>query len=102
MEMRDLGGTGLKVSRLGMGLYEIGDAPTPAAEFEVAQLLILLALGFTLAHEQVDTAIVGTRNLKHLCANVAWLENGLPIAPEVVEELHRRFGSVGEQWIQLT
>jgi aryl-alcohol dehydrogenase-like predicted oxidoreductase len=63
---------------------------------------IMLALGFTLAHEEVDTAIVGTCNLNHLRANAAWLENELPIAPEVVEELQRRFACVGQQWIQLT
>jgi aryl-alcohol dehydrogenase-like predicted oxidoreductase len=63
---------------------------------------ILLALGFTLAHEEVDTAIAGTSNLEHMRANVVWVKSELPIAPEVVEELHRRFASVGEQWIQLT
>jgi aryl-alcohol dehydrogenase-like predicted oxidoreductase len=55
-----------------------------------------------LAHEEVDTAIVGTCNLDHLRANVAWVENELPIAPEVVEELRRRFASLEQQWIQLT
>lgn len=52
---------------------------------------ILLALGFTLAHEEVDTAIVGTRNPDHMRANIKLVENELPIPPEVVQELHRRF-----------
>jgi len=52
---------------------------------------ILLALGFTLAHEEVNTAIVGTGNPDHMRANIAWVENELPLRPEVVQELHRRF-----------
>jgi aryl-alcohol dehydrogenase-like predicted oxidoreductase len=74
------------------------DGPIPGAP----ENRILLALAFTLAHEEVDTAIAGTSNLEHMRANVAWVKSELPIAPEVVEELHRRFASVGEQWIQLT
>ncbi len=52
---------------------------------------ILLALGFVLAHEEVDTAIVGTRNPDHMRANVEIVENELPLALGVVQELHRRF-----------
>jgi len=62
---------------------------------------ILLALGFTLAHDEVDTAIVGTRRLRHLQANIALLD-ALPIAPEAVAELHRRFEQVGQDWMQQT
>ena len=39
---------------------------------------IMLALGFTLAHKAVDTAIVGTHNPAHMQANIRWLENDLP------------------------
>jgi aryl-alcohol dehydrogenase-like predicted oxidoreductase len=74
------------------------DGPIPGAP----ENRILLALGFTLAHEEVDTAIVGTCNLNHLRANIAWVENGFSFAPEVVEELYRRFAHVGQRWIQLT
>jgi aryl-alcohol dehydrogenase-like predicted oxidoreductase len=52
---------------------------------------ILLALGFVLAHEEVDTAIVGTRNPDHMKTNIELVENELPIPQEVVEELHHRF-----------
>jgi aryl-alcohol dehydrogenase-like predicted oxidoreductase len=52
---------------------------------------IALALGFTLAHGEVDTAIVGTRNPEHMVGNIALVEGALPIAEAVVEELHRRF-----------
>jgi aryl-alcohol dehydrogenase-like predicted oxidoreductase len=63
---------------------------------------ILLALGFVLAHEAVDTAIIGTRNPQHMQANVAWAETALPIASEAVEELRHRFESVDRDWIQRT
>ena len=59
---------------------------------------ILLAFGFLFAHEEVDTAIPGTHNPAHLRANVEMLENDLPIPTEVVEELRRRFDTVGADW----
>jgi aryl-alcohol dehydrogenase-like predicted oxidoreductase len=52
---------------------------------------ILLALGFVLAHPEIDTAIVGTASSAHMKANIALVENELPIPGEVVRELHRRF-----------
>ena len=51
---------------------------------------LLLALGFVLAHAEVDTAIVGTRDPRHMQANVEMVEHQLPIPAQVVEELHRR------------
>lgn len=51
---------------------------------------ILLALGFILAHKEVDTAIVGTRDPDHMEANIELVENELPIPAIVVQELHRR------------
>ena len=59
---------------------------------------ILLAMGFLFAHHEISTAIIGTHNPAHLRANVEMLENELPILSEVVEELHRRFDAVGEDW----
>ena len=61
---------------------------------------ILLALGFTLAHPEVDTAIVGTRNPAHMRANIRLVEEALPIDPATVEELHRRFQRYGQDWRQ--
>jgi hypothetical protein len=52
---------------------------------------ILLALGFTLAYEAVDTAIVGTKNPDHVQANIEMVEHALPIAREAVDELQRRY-----------
>jgi aryl-alcohol dehydrogenase-like predicted oxidoreductase len=55
----------------------------------------VLYLGFTLAHAEVDTAIVGTRNPEHVAANIALVENELPIPAALVAELHRRFDRLG-------
>jgi aryl-alcohol dehydrogenase-like predicted oxidoreductase len=63
---------------------------------------IVLALGFTMAHDVVDTAIVGTQNPDHLAANVKWLETELPIAQEAVAALHARFDELGQAWPQLS
>jgi aryl-alcohol dehydrogenase-like predicted oxidoreductase len=57
---------------------------------------ILLALGFVLAHPEIDTAIVGTASPAHMEANIALVENELPIPSEVVRELHRRFDELEE------
>jgi aryl-alcohol dehydrogenase-like predicted oxidoreductase len=63
---------------------------------------ILLALGFAFAHEAVDTFIVGTRNPKHLKANIDMVNTQLPIAQNVVEEIRRHFEqlSTSPDWTQ--
>lgn len=62
---------------------------------------ILLALGFTFAHPEVSTAIVGTHNPAHMESNIAMVENELPIDSSVVEELYRRFDAAAdEDWYQ--
>ena len=59
---------------------------------------IELALGFVLAHDQINTAIVGTSNPEHMLSNIRMIEERLPIDYEVVELLHRRFDEVGMDW----
>ena len=59
---------------------------------------ILLSMGFLFAHDEISTAIIGTHNPDHLRANVEMLENDLPILPQAVEDLHRRFNAVGQNW----
>lgn len=61
---------------------------------------ILLALGFTLAHPEVDTAIVGTQNPGHMQSNIRMVENDLPIDDGVIQELYRRFDNLGQEWNQ--
>ena len=63
---------------------------------------IALALGFTLAHDEVDTAIVGTRNADHLRANIEWVARGLSIPEPALRELHRRFEQLDQEWVQLS
>mgnify|MGYP001111618563 CR=1 FL=1 len=63
---------------------------------------IVLALGFVLAHEAVDTAIVGTSDRDHMAANIRWVEEELPIAEDAVAELQQRFDEAGQGWDQET
>jgi aryl-alcohol dehydrogenase-like predicted oxidoreductase len=51
---------------------------------------IYLALGFTLAFPQVDTAIVGTRNQEHLEENIKLMNNWKPLSPELVDIFRQR------------
>ncbi len=102
---------------VGNGAWGRGESPSRYADeyFRRAQVMeamgpipgspddpILLAMGFVFAHHEVDTAIAGTHNPAHLKANIEFVENGLPIAAEAVEELHRRFDAVGGEWPGLT
>ena len=43
---------------------------------------MLAAMGFVLAHPEVDTAIVGTRNPAHMHKNVEQVETRLPVSIE--------------------
>jgi hypothetical protein len=59
---------------------------------------IEVALGFVLSHDEVDTAIVGTRNPQHMLENIEIVESRLPISQDVVDELHRRYDDLGGDW----
>ena len=62
---------------------------------------IVLSMGFTLAHEEVHTSIVGTGNLDHMIANIKAVEEKLPIEYSVVKELHKRFDDVQKNWYSI-
>ena len=62
---------------------------------------ILVSLGFTFAHKEVDTIIAGTHNPEHMKTNIDWVNSKLPIDEAVVQELWRRFDEVGQDWMQL-
>lgn len=62
---------------------------------------VALALGFTLAHDAVDTAIVGTANPDHMAANLALVEGSLPVSPRAVQALWERFDEQGADWRQM-
>ena len=63
---------------------------------------LMLTMGFTLAHPNVDVAIVGSHNPDHIRSNIELIENQLPIQDSVVQELYRRFERIEDDWRQLT
>lgn len=76
----------------------LADGPLPDAPAN----RIWLALGFVMAHPEVDTAILGTHNPRHMAANVAMLANERPFPTTTLHELYRRFDRHGQNWQQLT
>ena len=59
---------------------------------------ILLAMGFTLAHSEVDTIILGTSNPDHMRSNVETFESGVDLNEAIVAELHTRFEKLDSDW----
>ena len=62
---------------------------------------ILLAMGFTFAHPQVDTAIIGTTNPDHMSSNLSAFDLAIRLDRSVVSELHTRFKKLDDEWLQL-
>ncbi|MBM3948562.1 MAG: aldo/keto reductase [SAR202 cluster bacterium] len=60
---------------------------------------VLMALGFVFAHDEVDTAIVGTRDPEHMKQNIERLTR-LPADKKAVEELRRRWDKLDDGWTQ--
>jgi hypothetical protein len=79
---------------------EIGREGSEGDDSRVANDSIVPALGFTLAHDAIDTAIVGTKNPDHVRANIELVEHALPIPEEVVEELRQRYDELVDGWRQ--
>jgi aryl-alcohol dehydrogenase-like predicted oxidoreductase len=86
-----LAGTNAERFRRAKLMQEEGPIPG-APEDHVA-----LALGYALAHEDVHTAILGTRSPEHMLSNIE-IANAPPLSPETVEELHRRHDRLGKDW----
>jgi aryl-alcohol dehydrogenase-like predicted oxidoreductase len=76
-------------------LLALGDLPN------APENRILLATGFTLSHDEVDVAIVGTKTPTYMQSNIKML-NELPISKTAIAELYRRFETLGNDWPQLT
>jgi aryl-alcohol dehydrogenase-like predicted oxidoreductase len=109
-------GIGIIVKRpIANGAWGVDSSPSGYADeyFRRAQIMqamgeldgapadrIRLALGFTLAHDEVDTAIVGTHNPAHMAANLAMVNEGVDLPREVIDELHARFESCDDDWRQ--
>ena len=51
---------------------------------------------------EVDTAIVGTTNLRHLQSNAAMLDEGIDLPVGTMETLVQRFSQLGADWTQKT
>ena len=61
---------------------------------------ILLAMGFTFAHPEIDTAIIGTKNHGHMLSNIEMVDSLLPISNVTVSQLHEVFAAHDSAWIQ--
>ena len=58
-------------------------------------------MGFTFAHAQVDTAIIGTTNPEHMRSNLSAYDLAVRLDRTVVSELHSRFKKLDNEWLQL-
>ncbi len=63
---------------------------------------IVAAMGFTLAHTEIHTAIIGTKNPRHMASNIETLDDALNIDPTFVDAMHARFAQLDDDWRQLT
>ena len=110
-------GMGVIIKRpIGNGVWGRSEVTNPYAQqyFERHQAMsalgalegdddpIRMAMGFTFAHPEVDTAIVGTTNLRHLQSNAAMLDEGLSVSEGTMDALVQRFAELGADWRQLT
>lgn len=110
-------GMGVIIKRpIGNGVWGRAEATSPYAQqyFERMQAMaahgplegeddpIRMAMGFTFAHPEVDTAIVGTTNLRHLQSNAAMLDAGISVPDATMEALVERFRELGSDWPQRT
>ena len=59
-----------------------------------------VALRFTLSFDEIDVAILGTRNLDHAIRSVAWAEKG-PLDAAIVQDLQDQFAEHGGSWRQI-
>ena len=60
---------------------------------------IAMSLGFLFGHPEVDTAIVGTRNVSHLKSNIALVEASVSVPESVTAELYRRWDLLDDDWV---
>ena len=61
---------------------------------------ILLAMGFTLSHQEVDVVITGTANPAHMRSNIQLVSEDLPIDQQAIDELHERYDRLSDAWEQ--
>ena len=63
---------------------------------------IALALGFALAQNEIDVAIVGTKNPAHMVSNINIVNETLPVSQAALDELKVRWDAHGGDWNQRT
>ncbi len=80
--------------RRGQALQADGPLPDEPAD------RILTALGFVMANDVVDVAIVGTQRPHHLESNIEMMNSSLPIASAAVDELQARYDRLSDNWEQ--
>ena len=110
-------GMGVIIKRpIGNGVWGRKEANSPYAQpyFERHQAMsalgpvggeddpIRMAMGFTFGNPEVDTAIVGTTNLRHLQSNATMLDEGLSVPERTMETLVKRYAELGGDWRQMT
>ena len=62
---------------------------------------VSLAMAFVFSYAEVDTAIIGTRNPKHMRENLTRFQNGVTIDEHLRDEIETRFNALGTHWPQL-
>ena len=62
---------------------------------------IELALGYILSEKLVNSAIVGTKNDKHLLANINLVKNGINLDKNLINQIKSRFDKLGDKWDQM-
>jgi aryl-alcohol dehydrogenase-like predicted oxidoreductase len=72
------------------------DGPVPGEPEDAIEF----SLGFVLSHPQVTTAIVGTKNPRHMESNLRMIEEGIELPPNALEEMHSRFARHDDGWVQ--
>ena len=75
-------------------LAMIEDGPVREASDDPAYL----AMAFVFSNPAVHTAIVGSKNPRHIQMNVETFERGLSLPQDVLDELRRRYEDVGYYW----
>ena len=63
---------------------------------------ILTSMGFIFSFNEIDSAIIGTQNQNHMLINIKMFLESLPISMKTVNDLCRRYDSLGIDWNQRT
>ncbi len=62
---------------------------------------IKTSISFTLSYKEINTAIIGTRNINHLKNNINMLNEGYKIDSNIKEKIEKQFDICNQNWEQL-